>query len=79
LQRRTFDPQALLKRIEKRIQELDPGDINITVSGAGCPSSCGIAHLSDIGFHGVMIPVVDPQFAPAAAPVWWPANGKPSR
>ena len=53
------DPQALLKRIEKRIQELDPGEINITVSGAGCPSSCGIAHLSDIGFHGVMIPVVD--------------------
>jgi dissimilatory sulfite reductase (desulfoviridin) alpha/beta subunit len=54
-----FDPQTLLKRIEKRIQELDLGDINITVSGAGCPSSCGIAHLSDIGFHGVMIPVVD--------------------
>jgi dissimilatory sulfite reductase (desulfoviridin) alpha/beta subunit len=54
-----FDPQTLLKRIEKRVQELKIKDLNITVSGAGCPSSCGIAHLSDIGFHGVMIPVVD--------------------
>jgi dissimilatory sulfite reductase (desulfoviridin) alpha/beta subunit len=54
-----FNPQALLKRIEKRINELKIKDLEITVSAAGCPSSCGIAHLSDIGFHGVMIPVVD--------------------
>jgi len=54
-----FNPQALLKRIEKRINELKIKDLKITVSAAGCPSSCGIAHLSDIGFHGVMIPVVD--------------------
>jgi dissimilatory sulfite reductase (desulfoviridin) alpha/beta subunit len=54
-----FNPQALLKRIEKRINELKIKDMKITVSAAGCPSSCGIAHLSDIGFHGVMIPVVD--------------------
>jgi anaerobic sulfite reductase subunit C len=54
-----FNPQALLKRIEKRINGLNIKDLQITVSAAGCPSSCGIAHLSDIGFHGVMIPVVD--------------------
>ena len=54
-----FNPQGLLKRIEKRINELKIKDLKITVSAAGCPSSCGIAHLSDIGFHGVMIPVVD--------------------
>jgi dissimilatory sulfite reductase (desulfoviridin) alpha/beta subunit len=54
-----FDPQALLKRIEKRTNTLNIKDLKITVSAAGCPSSCGIAHLSDIGFHGVMIPVVD--------------------
>ena len=54
-----FNPQALLKRIEKRINDLNIKDLKITVSAAGCPSSCGIAHLSDIGFHGVMIPVVD--------------------
>jgi dissimilatory sulfite reductase (desulfoviridin) alpha/beta subunit len=54
-----FNPQALLKRIEQRINELKIKDLKITVSAAGCPSSCGIAHLSDIGFHGVMIPVVD--------------------
>ena len=54
-----FNPQALLKRIDKRINDLNIKDLKITVSAAGCPSSCGIAHLSDIGFHGVMIPVVD--------------------
>jgi dissimilatory sulfite reductase (desulfoviridin) alpha/beta subunit len=54
-----FNPQALLKKIEKRINDLNIKDLKITVSAAGCPSSCGIAHLSDIGFHGVMIPVVD--------------------
>ena len=54
-----FNPQALLKRIDKRINDLNIQDLKITVSAAGCPSSCGIAHLSDIGFHGVMIPVVD--------------------
>ena len=54
-----FNPQALLKRIQKRINDLNIKDLKITVSAAGCPSSCGIAHLSDIGFHGVMIPVVD--------------------
>jgi len=54
-----FNPQALLKRIEKKINDLNIKDLKITVSAAGCPSSCGIAHLSDIGFHGVMIPEVD--------------------
>jgi dissimilatory sulfite reductase (desulfoviridin) alpha/beta subunit len=54
-----FDPQALLKRIETHVRSVNIKDLKITVSGAGCPSSCGIAHLSDIGFHGVMIPVVD--------------------
>jgi dissimilatory sulfite reductase (desulfoviridin) alpha/beta subunit len=54
-----FDPQTLLKRIENHVKELKIKDLQITVSGAGCPSSCGIAHLSDLGFHGVMIPVVD--------------------
>ena len=53
------DPQALLKRIEEHIKSLNITDLKITVSGAGCPSSCGIAHLSDIGFHGVMVPEVD--------------------
>jgi anaerobic sulfite reductase subunit C len=53
------DPQALLKKIEKRIKFLNIRNLNITISGAGCPNSCGIAHLSDIGFHGVVVPEVD--------------------
>ena len=54
-----FNPQALLKRIEKRIDSLNIKNLKITISAAGCPSSCGIAHLSDIGFHGVVVPQVD--------------------
>jgi len=33
--------------------------LTIKISGAGCPNSCGIAHLSDIGFMGVVEPEVD--------------------
>lgn len=53
------DPQSLLRRIEKLVVELDLNDLNIRISAAGCPNSCGIAHLSDIGFYGVVEPEVD--------------------
>lgn len=54
------DPQALLKQLEKRVKSADYSDLKITLSGSGCPNSCGIAHLSDIGFHGEVEPEVDP-------------------
>jgi len=53
------DPQSLLKRIEKRIEELDLNNLNIRVSATGCPNSCGIAQLNDIGFMGIIEPEVD--------------------
>jgi len=53
------DPQTLLKRIEKLIEELDLNNLNIRISAAGCPNSCGIAQLNDIGFYGVVEPEVD--------------------
>jgi len=53
------DPQTLLKRLEKHIKSLNIPNLKISISGAGCPNSCGIAHLSDIGFHGVVLPVID--------------------
>lgn len=53
------NPQSLLKRIEKMVEELDLNDLNIRISGAGCPNSCGIAHLNDIGFLGVIEPEID--------------------
>jgi anaerobic sulfite reductase subunit C len=53
------DPQSLLKRIERLVEELGLNDLNIKVSATGCPNSCGIAHLSDIGFYGVVEPEVD--------------------
>ena len=53
-----MDPQSLLGRIEKRIEELDLNNLNIKVSASGCPNSCGIAPLNDIGFLGVVEPEV---------------------
>ncbi len=53
------DPQSLLKRIEKRIEELDLNNLNIRVSATGCPNSCGIAQLNDIGFMGIIEPEID--------------------
>ncbi len=54
-----MDPQSLLRKIEKRIEELDLNNLDIRISAAGCPNSCGIAQLSDIGFYGVVEPEVD--------------------
>ncbi len=53
------DPQTLIKKVERKIKDSNIGKMHITVSASGCPNSCGIAHLSDIGFHGVVEPEVD--------------------
>jgi len=53
------DPQTLLRRIERKVKELDLNNLNIKVSASGCPNSCGIPNLNDIGFYGVVEPVVD--------------------
>lgn len=53
------DPQSLLRRIEKRVAGLGVNDQDINISAAGCPNSCGIAQLNDIGFHGALEPEVD--------------------
>jgi dissimilatory sulfite reductase (desulfoviridin) alpha/beta subunit len=53
------DPQSLLRRIERLTGELDLNDLSIKVSAGGCPNSCAIAHLSDIGFYGVVEPGVE--------------------
>ncbi|MEL7562621.1 4Fe-4S binding protein [Dehalogenimonas sp. 4OHTPN] len=47
------DPQALLKRIDVMARESGLADVKMTISASGCPNSCGIAHLSDIGFYGI--------------------------
>jgi anaerobic sulfite reductase subunit C len=53
------DGQSLLKRLEPVVAELGIVDPAMTISASGCPNSCGIAHLSEIGFHGVVEPEVD--------------------
>ena len=53
------DPQSLLRRIEKRIEEPDLSNLKLRISAAGCPNSCGIANLNDIGFYGVVEPEID--------------------
>ncbi|NQU17089.1 MAG: 4Fe-4S binding protein [Candidatus Saganbacteria bacterium] len=54
-----MDTQALLKKLEKIIKKLGINDLDIKISASGCPNSCGISHLSDIGFLGVIYPIVN--------------------
>ena len=54
-----MDTQSLLRQIEGRIEELDLDNLDIKISGSGCPNSCGIAHLNDIGFLGIVEPEID--------------------
>jgi dissimilatory sulfite reductase (desulfoviridin) alpha/beta subunit len=53
------NPQSLLRKIDKLVSELGLNNLDIKISASGCPNSCGIAHLSDIGFYGVVEPEVD--------------------
>lgn len=53
--------QSLLQKIEKLVSELGIDDPSVTVSASGCPNSCGISHLSDLGFMGVLEPEVNPE------------------
>lgn len=53
------DSQALLRRIDKMVAEQGLNHPDINISASGCPNSCGIAHLSDIGFYGVVEPEVE--------------------
>jgi len=53
------DTQYLLAEVEKKVKGLGLNDLNIKVSAAGCPNSCGIPQLSDVGFHGIAEPEVN--------------------
>lgn len=53
------DPQSLLRKIDKLVAELGLNNLDIKISASGCPNSCGIAHLNDIGFYGVVEPKID--------------------
>ena len=53
------DPQSLLRRIEKLVEDLNINNLNIKISASGCTNSCGISQLNDIGFLGVAEPEID--------------------
>jgi len=53
-----FDVQDLLCKVDKLVEKVGLSDLNIKISGSGCPNSCGISLLSDIGYSGVVLPVV---------------------
>jgi dissimilatory sulfite reductase (desulfoviridin) alpha/beta subunit len=54
-----MDTQSFLRKIEKMLDELNLDNLDLKISASGCPNSCGIAHLNDIGFYGVVDPEVD--------------------
>jgi len=54
-----FDCQTFLRKVEKIVEKLGLNNPNIKISASGCPNSCGISHLSDIGYVGVVEPEVN--------------------
>lgn len=54
-----MDTQTLLGKIEKKFKEFNLNELSIKISASGCTNSCGISHLSDIGFMGVREPEVE--------------------
>lgn len=52
------DAHGLSEKIEKIIQKLGLNDLDIKISVAGCPNTCAISPISDIGFWGVVEPIV---------------------
>jgi dissimilatory sulfite reductase (desulfoviridin) alpha/beta subunit len=54
-----LNTQPLLCEVEKIVKKLGLNDLDIKISASGCPNSCGISHLSDIGFIGVVEPAVN--------------------
>lgn len=53
-----LDTQPFLRNVEKIVEKLGLNNLDIKISASGCPNSCGISHLSDIGFMGVVEPEV---------------------
>jgi dissimilatory sulfite reductase (desulfoviridin) alpha/beta subunit len=53
-----LNTQPLLQKIEEIVENLGFNNLDIKISASGCPNSCGISHLSDIGFIGVVEPEV---------------------
>jgi len=53
------DTHGLLRKIEILIGRLGVNDLDIKISAAGCPNTCAISPISDIGFWGVIEPVVN--------------------
>ena len=52
------DPQSLLRRIDEEARKMDFSGPKVAISAAGCPNSCGVAQLNDIGFYGVVEPEI---------------------
>ncbi|NOZ04338.1 MAG: 4Fe-4S dicluster domain-containing protein [FCB group bacterium] len=51
--------QPLLRKVERLVEDLGLNNLNIKISGSGCPNSCGISHINDIGYIGVAKPAVN--------------------
>ena len=54
-----LNTQPFLRKVEGIVRKIGLNDLNIKISASGCPNSCGITQLSDIGYMGVVEPEVD--------------------
>ncbi|MDI6731352.1 MAG: 4Fe-4S binding protein [Candidatus Margulisbacteria bacterium] len=53
------DAQGLLRKVEKIIQKLGINNLNLKIAASGCPNNCAVSLISDIGFWGVIEPIVN--------------------
>lgn len=53
--------QPFLRKIDVLVKKINFNNLNIKISASGCPNSCGISYLNDIGFFGIVEPKNNPE------------------
>ncbi len=53
--------QEILGKVDQLVKELDINNLSIKIAASGCPNSCGLSLISNLGFIGVTKPEIKPE------------------
>jgi dissimilatory sulfite reductase (desulfoviridin) alpha/beta subunit len=53
--------QEVLEKVDRLVKELNINNPNIKIAASGCPNSCGLPLISNLGFIGVTKPELKPE------------------
>ena len=53
--------QEILEKVDQLVKELNINNPNIKIAASGCPNSCGLPLISNLGFIGVTKPEIKPE------------------